>query len=143
MTAGNAQLLEQKDRPLLGDRRRNDQWRPHRTDRRYPGCGHRRGNRRDGRGAGKVDCDGFLRATAADNPLVVFAPAVITGTTISVRILDMIGHHKPPAEVQAAADQLGPRVAGSVALGADEIRERSPDYPRVARGRSAVANLQI
>jgi len=75
-------------------------------------------------GSGKVDCDGFLRATAADNPLVVFAPGVITGTAISVPILNMIGDRKPAAEVQAAVDHLGQQVAGSVAMSADEIRKR-------------------
>jgi len=75
-------------------------------------------------GSGKVDCDGFLRATAADNPLVVFAPGVFTGTAISVPILNMIGNNKPVAEVQGAVDQLGRQVAGSVATSAEEIRQR-------------------
>ena len=73
--------------------------------------------------SGKVDCDGFLRATAADNPLVVLAPGMISGTAISVRILNMIGHKRPAAEVQAAADNLGQQVAGSVAMSTDEIRK--------------------
>jgi hypothetical protein len=75
-------------------------------------------------GAGKVDCEGFLRATTADNPLVVFAPGVFTGTVISVPILNMIGNNKPAAEVQAAVDHLGRQLAGPTAMSADEIRTR-------------------
>jgi len=71
----------------------------------------------------KVDCETFLRETEADNPLVVLAPAVISGSAISVRILDMIGRKKPAAEVQAAVDALGAQVAPSVALSADDIRK--------------------
>ena len=61
--------------------------------------------------SGKVDCDDFLRATYAANPLVVLAPAAISGSAISVHILNMIGLKKPGTEVQAAADR--PRVAGT------------------------------
>jgi hypothetical protein len=71
----------------------------------------------------KVDCDGFLRATAADNPLVVLAPGVISGTAISVRILNTIGLKRRATEVQAAVDNLGHQVAGSIAMSADEIRK--------------------
>ena len=74
--------------------------------------------------SGKVDCDGFLRATDADNPLVVFVPGVISGSAISVHVLNMIGLKKPASEVQAAVGDLGHRVAGSVASSADEIRKR-------------------
>jgi hypothetical protein len=72
--------------------------------------------------SGQTDCIDFLRATAADNPLVVLAPSVISGSTISVHILNMIGLKKPAAEVQAAVDSLGNHVAGSAALSTDEIR---------------------
>jgi hypothetical protein len=75
-------------------------------------------------GSAKVDCDGFLLATDADNPLVVFAPGVISASAISVHILNMIGHKRPASEVQAAVGDLGHRVAGSVASSADEIRKR-------------------
>jgi hypothetical protein len=74
--------------------------------------------------SGNVDCETFLRETEADNPLVVLAPAAISGSTISVHILDMIGHRKPATEVQAAVDALGAQVApSSVALSADDIRK--------------------
>jgi hypothetical protein len=73
--------------------------------------------------SGKVGCDAFLRATGADNPLVVLAPAVISGSTISVHVLNMIGHKKHVTEVQAAADSLGHQVAGSNALSAEDIRK--------------------
>jgi hypothetical protein len=72
--------------------------------------------------SGNVDCDDFVRATQADNPLVVLAPGVISGSAISVHILNMIGLKKPATEVQAAVDNLARQVAGSVALSADEIR---------------------
>jgi len=75
-------------------------------------------------GSGKVDCDGFLRATEAANPLVVLAPGVISGVAISVHILNMIGLKKPASEVQAAVDSLGHQVAGSVAANTDEIRRQ-------------------
>jgi hypothetical protein len=74
--------------------------------------------------SGKMDCDGFLRTTDAKNPLVVLAPAGLTGAAISVHILNMIGLKRPTAEVQAAVDTLGHQVAGSVALSADEIRKQ-------------------
>jgi len=74
-------------------------------------------------GSGKVDCDGFLRATDPANPLVVLAPSVISGTAISVHILNMIGLKKPGAEVQAAVDDLGRQVSGSVAMSAEQIRK--------------------
>lgn len=80
--------------------------------------------------SGKVDCDGFLRATDADNPLVVFAPAAISGSAISVHVLNMIGLKKPASEIQAAVGDLGQRVAGSVALSADEIRK----HPQLVLG---------
>ena len=74
-------------------------------------------------GAGKVDCEGFLRATGADNPLVVLAPAAISGSVLSVHVLNMIGRKKPATEVQAAVDDLGHQVTGSVGLSADEMRK--------------------
>jgi hypothetical protein len=74
--------------------------------------------------SGKVDCDDFLRATYAANPLVVLAPGVISGPAISVHILNMIGLRKPGAEVQAAADNLGHQVAGSVAMSGEQIRKQ-------------------
>jgi hypothetical protein len=74
--------------------------------------------------SGKVDCEDFLRATYPANPLVVLAPAVISGSAISVHILNMIGLKKPGAEVQAAVDNLGRQVAGSVATSAEQIRKQ-------------------
>ena len=72
--------------------------------------------------SGKIDCEGFLHAADAGNPLVVLAPAVISGSVISVHVLNMIGQKKPVTEVQAAADSLGHQVAGSKALSAEDIR---------------------
>jgi hypothetical protein len=80
--------------------------------------------------SGKVDCDGFLRTTGADNPLVVVAPSVISGSAISVHTLNMIGLKEPATEVQAAVDNLGHQVASSVALTADEIRK----HPQIVLG---------
>jgi hypothetical protein len=74
--------------------------------------------------SGKVDCEDFLRATYAANPLVVLAPAVISGSAISVHILNMIGLRKPGAEVKAAVDNLGRQVAGSVATSGEQIRKQ-------------------
>jgi hypothetical protein len=74
--------------------------------------------------SGKVDCDGFLRATDAANPLVVLAPSAISGSAISVHILNMIGLRKPVTEVQAAVDNLGHQVAASVAMSGEEIRKQ-------------------
>ena len=74
--------------------------------------------------SGKVDCADFLHATYAANPLVVLAPGVISGSAISVHILNMIGLRKPGAEVQAAADNLGHQVAGSVAMNGEQIRKQ-------------------
>jgi hypothetical protein len=74
--------------------------------------------------SGKVDCEDFLRATYAANPLVVLAPAAISGSAISVHILNMIGLRKPGAEVQAAVDNLGHQVAGSVAMSGEQIRKQ-------------------
>jgi hypothetical protein len=74
--------------------------------------------------SGKLDCDDFLRATDATNPLVVLAPAVISGSVISVHILNMVGHGKPETEVQAAADSLRHQVAGSASTSAEEIRKQ-------------------
>jgi hypothetical protein len=74
--------------------------------------------------SGKVDCEHFLRATDAANPLVVLAPSVISGSAISVNILNMIGLKKAQTEVQAAMDNLGHQVSGSVATSAEEIRKR-------------------
>jgi hypothetical protein len=74
--------------------------------------------------AGKVDCEGFLRATDAANPLLVLAPATISGSVISVHILNMIGFKKPATEVQAAVDNLGHKVAGSVGMSGEEIRKQ-------------------
>ena len=85
-------------------------------------------------GSGKVDCDSFLRATGADNPLVVLAPGAISGFAISVHILNMIGLKKPATEVQAAVDDLGHQVAGSVALSADDVRK----YPQIVAGPSGL-----
>jgi len=73
---------------------------------------------------GRLDCDGFLRATAADNPLIVLAPSVISGSAISVHILNLIGLKRPATEVEVAVAALGHRVSGVVASSADEIRER-------------------
>jgi hypothetical protein len=81
-------------------------------------------------GSGKMDCDSFLRATDAKNPLVVLAPAAISGGVISVHILNMIGLKRPSAEVQAAADSLGHQVVGSVALSAADIRK----HPQIVFG---------
>jgi hypothetical protein len=83
--------------------------------------------------SGKVDCDDFLRATYAANPLVVLAPAEISGTAISVNILNMIGLRKPVAEVQAAVDNLGRQVAGSVAMSGEQIRKQ-PQIVLESRG---------
>jgi hypothetical protein len=74
--------------------------------------------------SGKVDCEDFLRATYPANPLVVLAPAVISGSAISVHILNMIGLRKPATEVQAAVDNLGHQVAGSVATSGEQIRKQ-------------------
>ena len=74
--------------------------------------------------SGKVDCEDFLRATYAANPLVVLAPAAISGSAISVHILNMIGLRNPGAEVQAAVDNLGHQVAGSVAMSGEQIRKQ-------------------
>ena len=74
--------------------------------------------------SGKVDCGGFLPATDAANPLVVLAPSVISGSAISVHILNMIGLKKPGTEVQAAVDKLGHQVAGSIATSGEEIRKQ-------------------
>jgi len=74
--------------------------------------------------SGKVDCEDFLRATYAANPLVVLAPAAISGSAISVHILNMIGLRRPGAEVQAAVDNLGHQVAGSVAMSGEQIRKQ-------------------
>jgi hypothetical protein len=74
--------------------------------------------------SGKVDCEGFLRATDPANPLVVLAPGGISGSVISVHILNMIGLKKPATEVQAAVDNLGHQVAGSVGMSAEEIRKQ-------------------
>jgi hypothetical protein len=74
--------------------------------------------------SGKVDCGDFLRATDAANPLVVLAPGVISGSVVSVHILNMIGFKKPATEVQAAVDDLGRRVAGSVAKSGVEMRKQ-------------------
>lgn len=74
-------------------------------------------------GSGKVDCDEFLRATGAANPLVVLAPAAISGSAVSVHILNMIGSKAPAAEVQAAADGLG-QAAKSFGLSSDDIRKQ-------------------
>lgn len=73
--------------------------------------------------SGKVDCEDFLRATAADNRLVVLAPAVVSGTAISIPILNMIGQKRPATEVQAEIDHLGHQLASSVAMSAEEIRK--------------------
>jgi hypothetical protein len=73
-------------------------------------------------GTGKVNCEEFLRATAAENPLVVLAPAALRGSAISVHILSMIGSRTPPAQVQAAVDGLG-QAASSFGLSSDEIRK--------------------
>jgi hypothetical protein len=80
--------------------------------------------------SGKVGCDSFLSATAADNPLVVLAPGAFSGTVISVHILNMIGLKKPATEVQAAVDDLGHQVVGSVTQGADEVRK----HPQIVLG---------
>jgi hypothetical protein len=74
--------------------------------------------------SGKIDCEDFLRATYAANPLVVLAPGAISGSAISVHILNMIGLRKPGAEVQAAVDNLGRQVAGSVAMSGEQIRKQ-------------------
>jgi hypothetical protein len=74
--------------------------------------------------SGKVDCESFLSATDAANPLVVMAPSAISGYVISVHILNMIGLQKPSTEVQAAVDKLGREVAGSVAMNGVEIRKQ-------------------
>jgi hypothetical protein len=87
--------------------------------------------------SGNVDCDGFVRATQADNPLVVLAPHVISGSAISVHILNMIGLNQPATEVQVAVDNLGRQVAGSVALSGDEIRT----HPQLVLGPPA-SNLR-
>jgi hypothetical protein len=73
--------------------------------------------------SGKVDCDGFLRGTDPANPLVVLAPSAVSGSAISVHILNLIGLRKPGAEVQAAVDSLGHQVAGSVAMSQEEMRQ--------------------
>jgi len=74
--------------------------------------------------AGKVDCQDFLRATDAANPLVVLVPSAISGSVISVHILNLIGLKKPATEVQAAVDDLHQQVSGSVAMSGEEIRKR-------------------
>jgi len=74
--------------------------------------------------SGKVDCQDFLRATDAANPLVVLVPGAISGSVISVHILNMIGLKKPGTEVQAAVDDLRHQVSGSVAMSGEEIRKR-------------------
>ena len=74
--------------------------------------------------SGKVDCQDFLRATDAANPLVVLVPSAISGSVVSVHILNMIGLKKPATEVQAAVDDLHHQVSGSVAMSGEEIRKR-------------------
>lgn len=91
--------------------------------------------------SGKVDCEAFLRATPAENPLVVLTPAALTGTAISVAILDMIAKKKPAAEVQAALDGLGHQLAGSIAMSADEMR-RHPQIIAGAEGPNVHAPLR-
>ena len=73
--------------------------------------------------AGKVDCQDFLRATDAASPLVVLVPSAISGSVISVHVLNMIGLKKPAAEVQASVDELRHQVSGSVAMSGEEIRK--------------------
>jgi hypothetical protein len=74
--------------------------------------------------SGKVDCEGFLHATDATNPLVVLAPSAISGSVISVHILNMIGLKKPATEVQAAVETLRQQVAGSAATSGEDIRKQ-------------------
>ena len=83
-------------------------------------------------GSGKVGCEDFLRATAADNPLVVLGPGALTGSVLSVHILNMIGHKASAAQVQAAVDGLG-QAAGALGLSSDEIRK----HPQIVLGRPA------
>jgi hypothetical protein len=73
--------------------------------------------------SGKVDCADFLRATDAANPLVVLVPSAISGSAVSVHILSLIGLKRPGTEVQAAVDELGHQVQGSVAMSGEEIRK--------------------
>lgn len=82
--------------------------------------------------SGKVGCDDFLRATTADNPLVVLAPAALTGSVVSVHILNMIGQRTSSAEVQAAVDGLG-QATSATGLSSDEIRK----HPQLVLGRAA------
>jgi len=57
-------------------------------------------------------------------PLVVLVPSAISGSVISVHILNLIGLKKPATEVQAAVDDLHHQVSGSVAMSGEEIRKR-------------------
>lgn len=83
-------------------------------------------------GSGKVGCEDYLRATAAENPLVVLGPGALKGSVVSVHILNMIGLRTSSAEVQAAVAGLG-QAASAVGLSSDEIRK----HPQLVLGRAA------
>jgi hypothetical protein len=87
---------------------------------------------------GAVDCDGYLHALQKDNPFVILVPGIISGSAVTVKILDMIGAKRPAAEVQAAVDNVGHQAGNVLAKGADEIKKHplillaAPAAPLVA-----------
>lgn len=73
---------------------------------------------------GPVECGAFLRELGKDNPMVVFAPQIISGVPVTINVLRMIGAQKPAAEVQQQVDEVD-KVAGNVvARGEGEVKSR-------------------
>lgn len=74
---------------------------------------------------GKVTCDGYIKAAQNNNILVVLAPSIITGTVITVHVLNMIGLGKQAREVQSASDDVRKAAGNLVAKSVDDIKRNS------------------
>jgi hypothetical protein len=72
---------------------------------------------------GGVQCDAFMDGLQHNNPMVVFAPQIISGAAITVKILSMIGAKAPAAAIQNEVNKIGQQAGNTLAHGVQEIKD--------------------
>jgi hypothetical protein len=78
--------------------------------------------------SGHTDCNSFVHGAEVENPLVVFAPSVISGSGVSMRVLNMIGAGDAANQVQAAVDQVGAAVKDTGAQTVQDVVKNPLHY---------------
>jgi hypothetical protein len=84
---------------------------------------------------GKTDCDSFIHGVKTENPLVVLAPSMISGSGVTMHVLSMIGAGQAAATVQSAVDSLGEQVKDSIKGSVMDITQHPLIYvtPQIAK----------